>query len=388
MTSSNRTGSGRSSQSRSGPVTVAVVGLGEAGADLHLPALEGLAETRVVALCDPSAERQKWAELRGGAPCFSTLSEALEETAPELVIVATPPDSHHSLCLTAIESGAHLLVEKPFAPSVSEAEEVLAAADRADLVVGLNHEFKEMPILRSVLDHALSGADGVPRFAQLWQLVNRPPGTEAGWRAALTERTLYEAGAHLVDYAMAVFGEQPRAVSASQSAMGTESTDAVMLATLEFSGGRLAQITQSRVSPGDRQYFEARVDLEESSLRASFGGRARVSVGMVRAPKPHMRVELGKSGVAWKEVGSRREYLARNPANPNVEATRTVIAGTVRALRSREVEPPTSGAWGRDVLETITACYRSAETGNRVHLPAASTDLRSVRLGTGENAAL
>ena len=73
---------------------------------------------------------------------------------------------------------------------------------------------------------------------------------------------LYEAGIHLLDYLMATFGAQPVAVTAVTGSSGEreEETDAVAALTLEFPGGRLAQLLQHRLCPGDTQYFEARVD--------------------------------------------------------------------------------------------------------------------------------
>jgi predicted dehydrogenase len=51
---------------------------------------------------------------------------------------------------------------------------------------------------------------GAPVFAQAWQVMDLPPWKEPGWRGQLLRGTLYEAGIHLVDYLMAVFGEKPR----------------------------------------------------------------------------------------------------------------------------------------------------------------------------------
>jgi len=183
----------------------------------------------------------------------------------------------------------------------------------------------------------------------------------------MVQRTLYEAGVHLVDLAMTLFGETPVSVQASMYADRAPATDAVAVVTLEFSRGRLAQITQNRLCHGEMQYFEVRADTADASLRASFGGRARLSAGLFRGTRPHARFEFGRSGIAWKEMGNRRTPLARNPDAPMVAATRLVFAETIDAFKTG-AEPPTSAERARGVLEVIAACYHSAETGRRIRL--------------------
>ena len=348
---------------------VMVVGLGNAGTVLHLPALEGVDGARVVAACDLDAGRRARAAQRFKVPVFDSFDVALRESAPDVVIVATPPDTHADYCIRALEAGAHVVCEKPFVSSVKEADRVIEAAARAGRQVALNHEFREMPIYRALRDAA---APSEVVFAQVWQLMDLPPWAEPGWRGQMLQRTLYEAGVHLVDFLMALFGEKPRSVSATTSTCGVREgeTDAVALVTLEFSRGRLAQIVQNRLCKGETQYFEVRAETGSASLRASFGGRARITAGLHRSTRPHVRVDYGIAGMAWRETGNRRELLARNPKEPGTVATRSVLERSFAAFRSGG-EPPASARAGRDVLEVIAACYLSAARGERVTLDEA-----------------
>jgi predicted dehydrogenase len=260
---------------------------------------------------------------------------------------------------------------------------VLTQASSSGRVVALNHEFREMPIFRAVLDEARKPGAGDIAFAQVWQLVDLPPRTEAGWRGQLHRRTLYEAGVHLLDFLMALFEEMPTAVHGvtSGGTAGESTADAIVLLTLEFSRGRLAQLTQNRLYHGQKQYFEVRVDTERESLRASFGGRARISAGLFRASTPHARFEFGRSGLAWREIGAGRTVIARNPSDPRMAATRQVLEKTIRAFQNGSA-PPASGRDGRRILEVIVACYHSAATGRRVALASPEVKaLTSFRLG-------
>jgi predicted dehydrogenase len=361
---------------------VAIVGLGFAGSELHLPALAALSEATVVGGCDLDEARRGRVAERWSIPVFRTVAELLSTTSPEVLVVATPPEHHAQCCLDGLRAGAHIVCEKPFVSSLREADEVIGAARAAGRQVALNHEFREMPILKAILDRI--GADDTGRlvFAQIWQLMDLPPWKEAGWRRALLRGTLYEAGVHLVDLAMALFNERPRAVTATMSScgVGDGESDAVALVTLEFSGGRIAHITQNRLCPGETQYVEVRADCASASLRASFGGRARLSLGLHRSTRPHLRFEYGGSGLAWREIGHRRVALARNPRDPAAVATRRILEKTLTALHAG-ASPPVSAADGRDVLEVLAACYASAETGSRIALHGSdAADLTTRRM--------
>lgn len=366
---------------------IVVTGLGNAGHTLHLPALRGLDNVQVVGACDVDASRRDRASAVWQVPTFDSFDRMLAETRPTVVIIGTPPDTHAEYCLRALASGAHVICEKPFASSVEEADEVIEAARLAQRRVALNHEFREMPIFRALRDAAAAQGRQVS-FAQVWQLMDLPPWKEPGWRGQMLQRTLYEAGVHLVDFLMALFGEKPVAVTATVSSCGARESesDAVALCTLEFSRGRLAQVVQNRLCKGETQYFEVRAETGDASLRASFGGRARLSTGLYRSTRPHMRFEWGSSGLAWEEVGTRRRLLARNPKDPGMIATRYVFKKTLDAFE-RGTQPPASAEDARDVLEVIAGAYRSAATGRRVVLDSDERfEIAGLQMGAGSTA--
>jgi predicted dehydrogenase len=361
---------------------VALVGLGNAGFTLHLPALAGIPEATVVGACDLDGARRDRAAERFRVPVFDDFTRMLEASKPEVVIVGTPPDSHAAYCLQAFAAGAHVICEKPFVPTLADADRVLAAAAAAKRGLAFNHEFREMPIFKAIRDEIdRIGRDQLV-FAQIWQLMDLPPWAEPGWRGQLLQRTLHEAGVHLVDLLIAMFGEPPQAVQAAISTGGVraDQTDAVALVTLEFSRGRLAQVVQNRLCKGETQYFEVRADTGPASLRASFGGRARVTAGLFRSTRPHLRFEFGTAGIAWREVGTQRVFLARNPKDPGMVATREIMRRSIQAFRDGTA-PPVDGAEARRILEVIAACYEAARTGRRVSLDGSdAASLRAMAL--------
>ena len=303
-------------------------------------------------------------------PVFDTVDELLEQTRPDVVVVATPPSSHAAFCIQALEAGAHVICEKPFMETSAQADAVLAAAARAGRQVAVNHQFRAKPMFSAIADKVGAGDYGRLAFCQIWQLMNLAPWEEkTPWRAGMARRTLLEGGVHLVDLMMVLFGEPPEAVSASHSSGFHEDSevDAVQLVTLEFPGGRLGQITIDRVCKGGTRYLELRADCERASLRGSLGGRAVVQVGKKRGEAAGIRVELAGTGMAWAEVGLKRTLLGRSPRGIDVTATGDLLVGAVEAF-ARGVEPPSSGRQGRNVVAVIEAAYESAAQGARVAL--------------------
>jgi predicted dehydrogenase len=346
----------------------AFVGLGHAARWLHLPAVRSLPSAEVAGGADSSKEsRVAWRQLEAG-PAFDTFEELLNETSPDVVVIATPPDSHAELCLAALDAGAHVVCEKPFTETVEEAEKILHRATEVGRTVVVNQEFRYMPIYSCILPLIGSPGYGKPVFLQVTQFMDLAPWDEkVAWRAAMPNRTLFEGGVHIIDLIYAYMGTLPERVFAvTSSGLDTNrEADAIHLVTLDFGEGRLAQITINRLSKTGTRYLDLRLDCEEASIRASHGGRAYVQMGIKRAQRPGIRVDFGLEGLAWVERGEQRKVLARNPRQVTVEATRRLYLDAFANINRGQV-PPTSAKTARDTLMIIEAAYESARTGQPV----------------------
>jgi predicted dehydrogenase len=118
------------------PLRVLVVGLGNMGM-AHARAYNALDGFQLAGLCARSiADRTDlpWQDV----PKFSSYQQALSEVKPDVVSINTWPDTHAEFAIRAIESGAHVFVEKPLAPTVEQARRVVDAAIRhhRKLVIG------------------------------------------------------------------------------------------------------------------------------------------------------------------------------------------------------------------------------------------------------------
>ncbi len=349
-----------------------IVGLGWAAQAFHIPAVRAIPAAEIVGGCDPSEEQRAAFAGKAGLPTYATLAELLEQERPEVIVIATPPSSHRDLCIEALRGGAHVICEKPFVETVAQADEVIAAATAAGRQVAVNHQYREKPVFRAVKERIGAPDVGEIAFCQITQLMDLTPWDEpVAWRRAMPNRTLFEGGVHLVDLILMLYGETPEAVYARHSSGLDQSrnADAIHLVLLEFSGGRLAQITIDRLCKSGTRYIELRVDCEQASLRASHGGRVLLQIGMKRAARAGVKLIYGLGGVAWEERGTARKSLARNPRDPGIVATKDLFRQSALAF-AEDREPPSSARTAREGLRVIEAAYQSAATGQRIVLSA------------------
>jgi predicted dehydrogenase len=349
---------------------VALFGLGGVAQRIHLPACRQVSDLRVVAACEPDERRREQMSQRlGAAAIYPDARRLLERETPDLVIIGTPPDSHRDLALLALGSGAHVLCEKPFARSVEEADEVIAAARSAGRTVRVNNQYRYMPIYAETKRRAAAGEFGEPYFLQCWQQMLHPPDRESNWRASLRQSTLYEFGTHALDLACFFFDALPEAVSAVIPRVPhAVDADVLVQATLRFPAGRLATFAFNRVSHAPMRYLEMRLDCRAASLRLSLGGVARVSLEWsAERRRPTLRASLARGGESRVERGGASRTICR-------EARPAFASATAEQLREMigEIRAGRAGLEGaehaREVLRVVFAGYESARTGETVWL--------------------
>jgi predicted dehydrogenase len=127
-------------------INAAIIGCGEMGR-LHADCIAQLTGIRIHACCDTDESRTLAFREKYNAALATTQSQRIwQDENIHLVYVTTPTNSHKALCLAAIASGKHLMIEKPVALAAAEAHQIYAAAKRAKLVamVGLKFRFYEM----------------------------------------------------------------------------------------------------------------------------------------------------------------------------------------------------------------------------------------------------
>jgi UDP-N-acetyl-2-amino-2-deoxyglucuronate dehydrogenase len=139
----------------------ALIGCAGVIASTHLRALERLPDARVVAMCDLDAERGAQRAAEVGCPFFLDHRAMLAALHPDVAVICTPHPSHAALALDCLTAGAHVLVEKPLAVEVAEADAMIAAAERAGRIVAVCFQQRFRPAIehaRRVIEEGALGA--------------------------------------------------------------------------------------------------------------------------------------------------------------------------------------------------------------------------------------
>ena len=138
-----------------------VIGCGLAATELHLPALQAVNGAEVVAVCDTDPDRAQAVAQRFGIPNHYSDPATMFAAHPvENVHLLTPPESHADLGTSALEAGAHVLIEKPFAYTVAEVDRVIAAAERTGKQFSVIHNELFNPAIDELRERIARGDIG------------------------------------------------------------------------------------------------------------------------------------------------------------------------------------------------------------------------------------
>jgi predicted dehydrogenase len=185
-----------------------------------MQAWEKIPRAEVVAIADPDLERasQRADEFNIRRDhVFPNLAELLNnELDLDFVDIAAPPEAHLRLVETAAARGLHILCQKPFAPSLTEARRMIAVCEQAGVVLAINENWRWRPWYRELHKLVRSGAVGDPVYARIFAHGSfwLPGITHPGHRFLAWPRViLFDWGVHHVDIYRFIFGE-PQSVYA------------------------------------------------------------------------------------------------------------------------------------------------------------------------------
>ena len=124
-------------------IRVALVGCGNIGVKGHIPAYAELPGARIATVCDTDKKLAKEAGALTGASVHTDFGELLASENIDAVDICPPPWTHAELAIKAAEAGKHILCEKPIAPSLDDADAMIAAAaaNGVRLMVGQTRRF-------------------------------------------------------------------------------------------------------------------------------------------------------------------------------------------------------------------------------------------------------
>ncbi|MEX0285303.1 MAG: Gfo/Idh/MocA family protein [Paracoccaceae bacterium] len=210
----------------------------------HMEHIQAHADLTLAGIIDPVAENRAMADVPG----FADIADV--DVPADGILLATPTGTHAPLTLAALDRGWHVLVEKPVADTLENADAMIAASATTGRHVLVGHHRRYHPCvqkLKSILD---SGQLGRPVAASLLWLMKKPDAYfDVAWRAGMDGAPVKQNLIHDVDTLRWLFGEVEEVCgigsNAIRNAPRTESGGAV----LRFSSGVMVTIAFADTTP-------------------------------------------------------------------------------------------------------------------------------------------
>ena len=301
-------------------IRVAVVGCGEFGRN-HARVCREIESAQLTGVFDTDPDRAAAFAKEFQTRAFSSL-EAMQGQV-DAATVAVPTIAHAEVGCRLMQLGIDVLVEKPIAKDLADADALLAAAHRHSRILQVGHVERFNPAVLAVEP-----------------IINRPLFFEVHRLGVFTPRSLdvdviYDLMIHDLDILLALVGEPVADVKAVGIPVLSGKVD-IAHARLEFAGGAVANVTASRVST--ERVRKVRFFQQQEYISLDYARRDALRVSVKRPAT---------------ETGGQPEFAFEKLPAAGVEPLRAELQAFFDTVRTRK-EPKTNGAAGRAALELAT----------------------------------
>ena len=322
----------------------------------HAQSISELAQARLMAVADTIETRAARFAKDCHAEAYTDYRRLLERRDVDVVNICTPSGLHAQMAIEAMQAGKHVIVEKPMALSLQDADKMIATAQTCGVkmcVVLQNRYNPPMVDLRRVVDEGRLGKLLLGNATVRWY---RPQEYyEDGWHGtwAMDGGALMNQSIHHIDALLWLMGDVASVFTYTATLAHRMEAEDVGVVALRFKSGALGVVEGSTVT-----YPE---NLEGSV--ALFGERGSVKVGGTALNRK----------VFWKiedELEHERELLTREQVDPPSVygySHKAVIADMVGAVQ-QDRKPQTNGAEARKSVALVLAMYESARTGRPIEM--------------------
>ena len=278
-------------------MTTAKLRIGVAGAGhfgrYHALKVTAAERAMLVGIHDRDEERAHTVGWEAGAPhmAFEALLSQIDA-----LIVATPADAHHAVASAALRAGKHVLVEKPIASTIAQADELAALALERGLVLQVGHLERF-----SAAYQAMAARTGPPLYIEATRIAPfKPRGTDVS--------VILDLMIHDLDLILTLIDSPIDSVDAVGAAVASQHED-IANARIRFASGAVATITASRISA--RTERRMRIFAQDTYLTVDFAARKLAVVGRGAGQKIPGIEGFATEEIAWDDHDSlAAEHLA------------------------------------------------------------------------------
>ncbi len=310
------------------PLRVGVTGVGSLGFH-HARLYAADPSVRLAGVFDARPERAAEIAQQLGTVAYPSFDALLADVDAVSVVVPTP--AHHETGLAALRAGRHVLMEKPLAATIEEAEALVAAADAAGVLLQTGHVERFNRAVRAAAPHLSR-----PRFIESDRIA--PFAMRGSYVAVILDLMIHD-----LDLVLALVREPVVDVRASGIGVITPSVD-IATARIEFASGAVANLTASRL---------ARERLRKLRI---FQPSGYFSLDLAAGTGEYLRLRADAAqALSHDAVPDLATVVERVPLEaPEGEPLGLELANFVRAVRGLEPVVVT----GRDGLEALRLAFR------------------------------
>jgi predicted dehydrogenase len=349
-------------------IRAGVVGLGRSGWELHLETISKMREYQVTAVCDQSPQRLARATATFGTRPHASWQSLLADSEVDLVVVAVPGNLHAPIALAALEAGKHVIVEKPMANTLAEADEMLVVARRTGRMLTVFHNRRWDRDYRMVKSLVRTGELGelltvdcrVMSFGSTWPTYGVAEFKPSWWvQAAYGGGFLADWGPHLVDQCLDLLDAWPtRVVAELRRCLWSKEVDDYFQIRMAFDAGLLVTVEGSN---------NARIALPRWFV---VGTEATLISGSGFGHWAEMRLARGMDQVTTEAVPRRTGDVGISDGRHVADEPNRLFYEDLAEALARGRTPAVSAARARDVIALLDAARQSSELGQTVVAPA------------------
>lgn len=340
---------------------LAVIGAGVIGRT-HIDRALKHPRVELVAIADPTAPARQLAESLG-IPWFADYKEMIDATRPQGAIVATPNATHASVSVDCMERGVAVIVEKPIADTLEEAQRICDTSRRTGVPALVGHHRRYNPVLRKAKEIVAAGRLGKPVAATVQSTWYKADAYyDAAWRRQKGGGPVLINLIHDIDILLFLFGElESLQATTSNATRGFEVEDTAAV-ILRFRNGALGTVTVSDTAVAPWNWDLAIGEVERFPRQNINSHYLSGTEGSLTLPQLEFWSYRGEAGQpkGW-ESPLTVEKTALHPGCPYVEQLRHFAA-----LVAGEEPPVCSAADGLRTLEATLAVTAAAASGQIV----------------------
>jgi len=361
----------------------AIVGCGKVG-HMHAKALAEMDNAKLVAVCGRNLAKTEEFARQYGVLAFNSIKQMVAEADVQVVVVCTPHPIHRESAVAALDSGAHVLVEKPLASTLSDCDDIIKAAEANGRLAGAVSQRRFYRPCKRIRDAIDAGSLGKPLLGTVTMLSWRDEAyyNSDPWRGSWE----YEGGGVLVNQAPHQFDLLLWYMGEIESAYGAWANlnhpyievEDTAIAVIRFKNGALGNIVVSN-SQNPALYGNVRVfGSNGASVGVQTDGGAMFIAGMTSITEPPINdlwTVPGEENMLdiWKKEDS--DFF--NSMDAMIYYYKVQLEDFMKAVISGG-RPLVDVVAGRRVVELFTAIYRSNRDKKPVYFPLMPDDADGV----------